>query len=318
MSTPTGDLSAQSVPPGRRWLASGAVVVLVAAMVVYVARTQELDSLRRLSLQVLLITCGLQFLSNLFLNQSMLLPLQTCVTRLGFWELYLVRTGGFLAASVIPVAGGLAVRLAYLRNRGLTYLDFTWATLLSNVLALLATGVLGVCATGALWMVAGRPPASVLAVSAGVFAASVAALVVFEYLPRISRWPRFQRWSWLSAMRSPLGNRSMAVRVFILCMARHCLNFVTFGLLLRSLSGVPVDFVAGGLLYALTSPVRMVNITPGNLGVTEWVVAVVGKMLAFDLADGLIVAVAFRGVGLVGQALGALVGSAALAARKTS
>ena len=61
----------------------------------------------------------------------------------------------------------------------------------------------------------------------------------------------------------------------------------------------------------------MVNITPGNLGITEWVVAVVGKVLAFDLATGLIVAVAFRGVSLVGQALGAAFGSAWLAVRKT-
>lgn len=69
----------------------------------------------------------------------------------------------------------------------------------------------------------------------------------------------------------------------------------------------------GGLVYALTSPVRMVNITPGNLGVTEWFVALVGTLLAFHLMTGLLVALAFRGVALVAQALGALFGSAWLA-----
>src|SRR5918992_1490720 len=146
-------------------------------MALYVSRTtDELAYVQRLSVRVLLITCLLQFLSQLFLNGSLLIPLQTRVKGLGFWELYLVRTGGFLVGSVVPVAGGLAVRLAYLRNRGLTYLDFTWATLLSNVLALLAAAVLGVFATAALWMIAGRPPAPVLAVSAGVLAVGVAAL----------------------------------------------------------------------------------------------------------------------------------------------
>ena len=58
---------------------------------------------------------------------------------------------------------------------------------------------------------------------------------------------------------------------------------------------VPGDFLTGGLVYALTSPVRMVNITPGNLGVNEWVVAIVGKALAFDLTTGLIVALAVQG-----------------------
>jgi hypothetical protein len=54
----------------------------------------------------------------------------------------------------------------------------------------------------------------------------------------------------------------------------------------------------------------MINVTPGNLGVTEWVVALVGKALAYDLATGLIVALAFRGIALVAQALGMLFGSA--------
>ena len=84
---------------------------------------------------------------------------------------------------------------------------------------------------------------------------------------------------------------------------------MTFGLLCQSLSRVPADFLTGGLVYALTSPVRMVNITPGNLGVTEWFVALVGRMLAFDLTTGLIVALAFRGVALVAQLAGAVIGT---------
>ena len=123
----------------RRWLTAGLVVALLTAIAVHLARShEELASIRRLSLQVLTVTGVLQLLSQLFLNESLLLPLQRHVARLGFWELYLVRTGGFFAGSLVPVAGGLAVRLAYLRNRGLTYLDFTWATLFSNVLALAA------------------------------------------------------------------------------------------------------------------------------------------------------------------------------------
>lgn len=277
----------------------------------------ELAYVRRLSVQILIATCLLQFVSQLFLNGSLLLPLQTSVKNLGFWELYVVRTGGFLVASFLPVAGGLAVRLAYLRRRGVTYLAFTWATLLSNVLALAAAAVVAVFATGVLWMIAGRPPAAVLGVSAGVLAISVAAVLVFELFPRLTRHPKLQRWRWLSAMSSLKTSRRLATLVFGLSLVRHCINFVTFGLLSQSLSGVTGDFLTGGLVYALTSPVRMVNITPSNLGVTEWVVALVGRILAFDLATGLIVALAFRGVALAGQGLGMLVGSTSLALRKT-
>ncbi len=288
-------------------------MLLAGILVHFFSTGEELASLRRLSVQVLATACLLQLVSQLFLNGSLMLPLQATVTHLGFWELYLVRAGGLLFGSLLPVAGGLAVRLAYLRNRGLTYLDFTWATVLSNVLALAAAAVVAAVATGALWIRAGRPPSAVLAVSAGVLALSLVAILVFEYLPGLIELPPFRKWQWLSGISSRRTSRRLAMRVFVLCLMRHVLNFVTFGLLTQSLSGVREDALAGGLVYALTSPVRMVNITPGNLGINEWFVAVVGKMLAFDLATGLIVALAFRGVSLAGQAIGALIGSAWLA-----
>ena len=134
-----------------------------------------------------------------------------------------------------------------------------------------------------------------LGVTAGVVAISVAAVAVFELLPRVARHPRFQGLQWLSALSSFEASPRMATQVFALCLIRHVLNFVTFGLLYQALSPVPGAFLAGGLVYALTSPVRMVNITPGNLGVTEWFVALIGKMLAFDLTTGLIVALALPG-----------------------
>jgi hypothetical protein len=293
------------------------VAALLIAMVLHVSRThEELAYVQRLSFQVLVAGCLLQFASQLFLNGSMLLPLQSVMPGLGFWELYLLRAGGVLVGSVMPVAGGLAVRLAYLKHRGLTYLDFTWATILSNVLALGAAAVVGVFATGVLWMVAGRPPISVLGGSAGLLALSAAAVAVFERLPRLTRGRHFQRWRWLSGMSGLRMSRAMASRVFVLCLIRHGLNFMTFGVLCQSLSGAPTDFLKGGLLYALTSPVRMVNVTPGNLGITEWLVGAVGKLLTFDLATGLVVALAFRGVGLVAHAAGAAFGSGWLALRR--
>jgi uncharacterized membrane protein YbhN (UPF0104 family) len=103
------------------------------------------------------------------------------------------------------------------------------------------------------------------------------------------------------------SSRTMAA-VFAHSLARHGLNFVTFGLLYRALSGVPADFLTGGLVYALTTPVRIVNVTPANLGVNEWVVALVGKALNFDVTTGLLVALAFRVIALLGQGIGVLVG----------
>jgi hypothetical protein len=295
------------------------MVVLLAAMAAYVWATREdLADFRRLSLPILGATILIQFLSQLLFNEAMRLPLRTHMQGLGFWEFYLVRSGGAVVGSLVPVAGGIAVRLAYLKRRGLTYLDFTWATLLSNVLALAAAAALAVLATGVLWAMGGRPPMLVVALLAAILALSVAVLVVFRLLPRLGDHPWLRRWPSLSGVSGYKESGGTMGKVFALSFARHCLNFMTFGLLYQFLTRAPRDFLTGGLVYALTSPLRMINITPANVGVIEWVVAIVGQLLAFDLATGLIVALLFRGIALVAQGLGVLLAWAWVASRSES
>ena len=60
----------------------------------------------------------------------------------------------------------------------------------------------------------------------------------------------------------------------------------------------------------------MVTITPGNLGVNEWVVALIGKLLSFDVATGLLVALVFRGMSLAAQVLGGSSGGVGRAPRR--
>jgi hypothetical protein len=103
--------------------------------------------------------------------------------------------------------------------------------------------------------------------------------------------------------------------LFGLSLLRHVFNFATFGVLYAALTGHRGDLLTGGLVYALTAPVRMVNLTPANLGVNEWVVAFAGKALAFDVAAGLVVALLFRAVALIAQGLGLVIGWGWLARR---
>jgi uncharacterized membrane protein YbhN (UPF0104 family) len=290
------------------------VIALVAAMGAHlVERPEELAAFQRLSTKILLATVCFQFLSQLLWNGAMLLPLRTFIRRLGFWELFIVRTGGLVAGYVVPVAGNLAVRMAYLKRRGLTYAEFTWATIVSNVLALFSGAALAAVALVALWKVAGTPPASILGLTAGLIALGVAGVTVLQFLPRLAGHPRLQKWPWLSGIRAFTTSRRTTAWSLALLLMRHCFNFLTFSLLFQSLSQTPIVFVTGGLVYAITSPVRMVLITPGNVGINEWVVAIVGKMLSVDLTTGLIVALVFRGVSIAGQTLGVLVASAWLA-----
>jgi hypothetical protein len=236
----------------------------------------------------------------------MLLPLRSHLPRLGFWELFLVRTGGLVLGSAVPVAGGVAVRLAYLKRQGLAYADFAHATVLSNVLALVAAACLALPAAAVLWAMAGAPPTAALGLTAAVLALGTGALVVLQALPRLAARPRWSRW--LPWRPDASASRPIVLRIFWVSMLRHMCSFIAFGWLYAALSDVPEGFLAGGLVYALTSPIRMVNLTPGNVGVNEWAVAVVGRALSFDLTTGLLVGGVFRAASLAAQGLGVLAG----------
>jgi Lysylphosphatidylglycerol synthase TM region len=288
---------------GRRRVITLAAIVLLAAIAAYLLAGDESAYVRRLSLTVLLLTLICQVVAQLLWNGAMLLPLRTYM-KLGYWELFMVRAGGALASNGIPVAGNIGVRLAYLKRRGLTYSDFTWATITSSILALAAGTTLAVIALGVLWMVAGSVSHPVAGLTVGVAVLTLAGLAALAYLPRLAGHPRFRTWGWLSGVSRHEASRRTMIAIAALAFGRHFFNFLAFGLLYQSLLRAPGGFLAGGLVYAITSPIRMVTLTPGNLGVNEWATAAVGKLLSFDLTTGLIVALVFRGLSFAAQALG--------------
>jgi hypothetical protein len=282
-------------------------VILLAAIAIHLA--QQVEDLRRLtSLSPAVLTGSLLllFVSHVAHNESMLAPLRLYLPRLGFWELFLVRTGGLVLGSALPVAGGVAVRLAYLVRQGIAYTDFAYATLVSNVLALGAAACLAVPAIAVLWAGAGPLPPAALGLTLALIALGAAAFAVLQVLPRLARPRRLTRW--LPARVSRTATRSVAWRTFLASALRHTASFIAFGWLYAALSGTPGSFVAGGLVYALTTPIRMVALTPGNLGVNEWAAAVVGRTLAFDVTTGLLVSGVFRVASLAAQGAGVLVG----------
>ena len=273
----------------------------------------ELAAVLRLSPGLLVAAVSFQLIAQLFWNGAMLVPLRPFMKTLGFWELFMVRTGGFVAGYAVPVAGNLGVRMAYLKRRGLTYSQFTWATVVSNVVALFSGALLAVLALGVLWSAAGPPPAAVWGLTAGVLAVGVSAVAALQVLPRFAGHSWCRKWTWLSGVSGFSTSRRTTAATLALSCLRQCFNFLTFGLLFQSLSPVPVQFVTGGLVYAITSPVRVVVITPGNLGINEWVVAIVGQALSVDLTTGLIVALVFRVLALAAQVLGVAIAGAWLA-----
>jgi uncharacterized membrane protein YbhN (UPF0104 family) len=289
------------------------LVLLLASITAYlITRSEALAYLQRLSPLVLLTGLFWQLLAQLLSNGAMLVPLRTSLEKLGYWELFTVRSGGLLAGYVVPLAGSVAVRLTYLRRRGISYADFAWATGVSNLLALFSTAVLACCAVAALWIITGQLPAPVLGLAGGVLALGIGALLGVRWLPRLAGHRVLRRWPWAVGISRLRASRETVLAVTALSFGRHLFNFLTFGFLYQTLAPVPVNALSGGLVYAITSPLRMATITPGNLGVTEWVVAVIGRLLAFDVTTGLLVGLVFRGLSLAAQGLGVLLAAACL------
>ena len=300
----------------RRPIVVAAVVVLIVAMAVHLAMSRaELVQLQRLSIGLLLLVLGLQVCAQLAWNGAMLLPLRLHMAQLGFWELLMVRAGGFLVGIMVPLGGNVAVRLAYLRRRGLGYSHFTWATLLTNGLALVSVAGVAAAAVSVLWQMHGQPPTAVLGLTGAVLAAGAAGVAVLSLLPRAAELSWLARRPWAAGLSELRATRPVLVWVLALALARHLGNFLTFGLLYRALSPADGTILTGGLVYALTSPVRVVQIVPGNIGLNEWIVAVAGEVLSYDLTTGLLVAVVFRGMTLLAQGVGALLGGGWLALR---
>jgi uncharacterized membrane protein YbhN (UPF0104 family) len=309
----TGDRQAigvRSSDASRRRSLVVLVLLLTSITAYLITRSEAVAGLQRLSPRVLLTGLFWQLLAQLLWNGAMLVPLRTSLEKLGYWELSTVRSGGLLAGYVVPLAGSVAVRLTYLRRRGVSYPDFAWATAVSNLLALFSTAVLACCAVAALWIITGEMPAPVLGLAGGILALGIGALLGVRWLPRLAghRWLR--RWAWTARISRLRASRETVLAVTALSFGRHLFNFLTFGFLYQTLAPVPGHALSGGLVYAITSPVRIAAITPGNLGVTEWVVAVVGRLLAFDLTTGLLVGLVFRGLSLAAQGLGGLMAAA--------
>jgi hypothetical protein len=294
-----------------------AAIILVAAIAIYLAQGfDDVRQLSRLSPGVVAGSLVLLFVSHLAHNESMLLPLRVHLPRVGFWELFLVRTGGLVVGSAVPVAGGPAVRLAYLKRQGLSYAQFTHATVLSNVVAVVAAACLALPAAAAVWALAGAPPIATVGLTLVLLALGGAALALLQALPRAAGDGWLSRW--LPAVDDVSASRPIVIRTLLVSVLRHAASFIAFGWLYSALSGLPGSFLAGGLVYAFTTPIRMVNLTPGNLGVNEWATAVAGRALAFDVTTGLLVGGAFRAASMAAQGAGVLVGWAFMASRAPS
>ncbi|MGB8275314.1 MAG: hypothetical protein WCF16_08625 [Alphaproteobacteria bacterium] len=101
--------------------------------------------------------------------------------------------------------------------------------------------------------------------------------------------------SWALLVRQ----RRLMVSVVALLALRSAASFLGFGVLFAALAGTINSFLVGGVLDSLSMLLRVVTITPGNLGVYEWSVAGLGRGAGVSLAIGLACAALYRAAGIL-------------------
>ena len=116
--------------------------------------------------------------------------------------------------------------------------------------------------------------------------------------------------SWARLVRQ----RRLMVSVAALLALRSAASFLGFGVLFAALAGTINGFLVGGVLDALSMILRVVTITPGNLGVYEWSVAALGRGAGVSLAIGLACAALYRAAGILGVGMTGIVSVLALGA----
>jgi len=210
------------------------------------------------------------------------------------------------AGSIISLPGAVqAAKAVYLKGRH--GVEFQRSLAISGVIVVIALSTASLTALiGLAWLeTQGKANLHLLWLLSAFMLFGASFLLVFAgRLPKTGRLERFsyfpETWAQL------VGDRRRMFTVAALLCVRSLSSFLAFGLLFVALANVPNGLVVGGVVDALTFALRLVMITPGNLGVYEWVVAVLSSSVGSTLATGLACAALYRAAGLL------VIGSAGL------
>ena len=214
-------------------------------------------------------------------------------------EFLMVCSSGSILGNVSFPWAGYFLKTMYLKSQhALRHRDFFVINLIVGIGSLCVSGVLAFLALFLLqWQ--GRSFEVILWLIGGAMTASPAVLFASKVrLPRMIRLAPIT--GTLAAAHMFLGHPAIWTPVTIFLTLRGIFSFVGFGMLFVFLAGPQTSILVGGLVEALSSILRFVNIIPGNLGLYEWIVAALSASVGETLAAGIIAAALFRIAGLIG------------------
>lgn len=273
------------------------LVAMAAAVVLVVSDEGARGALGGLSVTTLALVLGLQAVNVVAdsIRYRMVLPARFRES-VGRWRWHRIFAVGRLLNSVIPQAG-MAYRAAHLRvSAGLPLSAFFGSV---AAVSWLGNGVVLIVA-GLVVLAAGSAVAGAMVGTLGL-----AILVLMVLLPRLRRSRHGATASPLSRAlagfaesfvelgRTP-GRLRSVLAVSLVTQAAGATAFIA----VCSGLAVPDPVVTGVVLYAATTVITVISLTPGGIGVTELAAGMAGGLLDAGAAVGVLVALVIRVTGL--------------------
>lgn len=302
-------LSRATVPPEARgapravlgkqltWLLTA---VLVGYVIWFLLGEREALSARFSGTVWHAVLLGLGILGTWTVNSlQTLLPLRELGVRVGFGE-NLLLTIAAIFGNYLPMRAGSLLRLEYIRSvHGIGYLRYGGLLGARSLVLLFVAAAAGL--TGAVAMrLAGRDPrVEAFFVFGGVLVLAVVPFVapLERLLPRGGRAGRIatQLTEGVTLVRQ---NRRILVWYCVLVLLQLMLLTGRLAVAFDAIERQPPLWV-----YCFLSPIATIlsflNLTPGNLGLREWLVGVLSAAVGMDYADGIFAASIDRGVLIV-------------------
>jgi len=264
------------------WLGSRLVIMVVTLGMVCAyawAHRSGVSPLAEVRLPILVIALILDALIYVWIAlwiQGLVWPFNV---RIGVYEAWLLSMATRFGNLFLPFRGGAGVRAVYLKRvHGLSYTHFLAGLAGTLVGTLLVSTVISL--GGLIWLAAAGAPG--MATSIGVLAWMAALLILLTVRPPRLRDPR--RGLTRAVSRVLTGWRTIsrnrrAITVLLLMNVAHVLTLSAIYALLLEDFDVHISWSILLVIVALGNVNAAFVITPGNVGVYEGLMAVIGRMV---------------------------------------
>ena len=257
---------------------------------------QEIARLGQFSLMVLVLIFAARLAAYIMLVASTWWVTSHYAPNLGRWEYFFISANGSALGTFGMPGSSYAVKTIYLKQRhGLKHVDFFGINIVVGLMALIGSGILACAALGMLWFSGNSIHPMLLTLAVCMLIGPFVALLILNRPLTVLSIERLTNLS--KTCQEILSDRNRLIWAFTGLIVRSGFSFLGFGLLFYELGGGTV--LTGGVMDSLSTILRLVHLTPSNIGVYEWLIAGIGRWLDASLTVGLLAAALYRLTGVV-------------------